>query len=345
MNRVGARIHICRASVLAAGACALIALCWTSGAHAAGSLSWRGGPDIDPAASMTNPVIGLSCTRQRFCLALDSAGRTFVWDGAWRDAPSASRSVRLLTALSCVSKTFCVAIGTSASASRSTSFAVTWTGKGWRAPVKLYSGSGMAALYGTVRAVSCASRSFCIAVGGQVGSSVFNGSRWRERPGATSGTDGQGVVACASSEFCVSVHDANANYWNGSAWRFAANSSLSSGAIAGVNGFVYGLTCVSASFCVAADRGGAPLVWNGSAWRSTTVAPHDPDGFASVSCVTVRFCAAGGISGRLATWDGLRWNVSRSLRLPAAQVLVSCRSSVACIAISSDGKTAETTAA
>ncbi len=265
-----------------------------------------------------------------------------MWTGSWHGAPAISRAAGFVDGLSCVSSSFCVAISSTGSMAAATSYAVTWTGAGWSAPRKLYGGVGGAAEYATVRGIACTSATFCIAVGGQVGSIVFDGGGWSTRPGSTSGTDGQATVGCASPRFCVDFHDGNANYWNGSAWRWtAANSTLSSGAVAGLNSFVYGLSCVSATFCVAAELAGTPLVWNGRGWRFAHESPSDPGGFASVSCTSAGFCAAGGDNGRLASWNGSSWTVTRAPRLPVAQVLVSCTAPERCLALSSDGPSAE----
>ncbi len=323
-----------------AAVCASFAAGLPSAAAAAGG--WTAGVRFDRSANTTHPVTGLSCTRSGFCLAVDSDGRTFIWTGSWHAAPQVGRSVTYVTGLSCVSRSFCVAIGSTATQSAASSYAVRWTGTGWAAPVKLYGGRGGAAVYGTVESVSCASESFCMAVGAQVGSEVFDGSHWTAHAGATSGTDGQGSVGCASSGFCVNFHDGDANYWNGSAWRWTpANSSVSSGAVPGVTSFVYGLSCLSAGFCAAADLNGPPLIWNGRTWRTTRVRPGG-GGFGSVSCTTTSFCAAGSQNGHVATWNGVVWTIAPTPALPAAPVLVSCRATRACLAVSADGRSTST---
>jgi hypothetical protein len=301
------------------------------------STGWTAPVRVDVAATTTQPVSGLSCAGG-FCLAVDSAGRTFTWSGSWRRRPGIGRSVGFVSGVSCASSSFCVAVANRSSQSASTSYAVTWTGAGWSAPVTLYGASGGAAEYERVQAVSCTSRSFCIAVGAQVGSEVFNGSRWSARPGRTSGTDGQGSLGCSSPSFCVNFHDGDANYWDGSAWRFtAANSGLSAGAVPGLDDFVYGVSCVSSAFCAAGDLAAAPLLWNGRAWRASRVEPPGSGGFGSVSCTSTTACLAGGQSGRVAQWDGSVWTLAPDLRLPAAPVLVSCSATAGCLALSADG--------
>jgi hypothetical protein len=184
---VAGTVRVSLAALLALG-CALVVMSWSVGtALAAKAPSWTPSVKFDPAAGTTHPVTGLSCTASGFCLAVDSAGRTFTWTGSWHAAPGISRSVQFVVGLSCVSSSFCVAIGSEGKPASSSSYAVTWDGARWEAPVRLYHGSGEAALYGTVKSVWCTSESFCIAVGAQVGSVVFNGSRWVSHAGSTSG--------------------------------------------------------------------------------------------------------------------------------------------------------------
>jgi hypothetical protein len=335
---------------VAIGVCGLVSACLVAAAGpsaqaagAGGTLTWTSAGTFDPHAGTTHPVTGLGCTPSGFCLAVDSAGRTFTWTGAWHAAPAISRRVGYVSGLSCVTGSFCMAIASEGSPASSSSYAVRWNGTRWDAPVRLYRGSGEAALYGTVRGLSCTSTLFCIAVGAQVGSLVFNGSRWTKHEGSTSGTDGQGVVGCASSRFCIDIHDDLANYWNGGSWRWgAANSKLSSGLIPGLNGFAFGVSCVSATFCVAAAGSTAPLVWNGTTWRFASHALSRGGGFESVSCTSTSFCVAGGQNDLAASWNGTTWAFTSPPQLPDAPVLVSCSRTGSCLAASADGASAIT---
>lgn len=339
---VGSPVGAWLGALLALGC--VLAISWSDGtALAAGASEWSPSVRFDPSADLTQPLTGLSCTPSGFCLAVDSAGRTFVWSGSWHAAPRISRSAGYVLGVSCVNRSFCVATGSEGTTASSSSYAVTWSGARWGAPVRLYHGSGEAALYGTIRNVSCTSTSFCIAVGAQVGSMVFNGSRWTRHVGSTSGTDGQGVVGCSSSRFCIDIHDDFANYWNGSSWRWnLSNSTYTTGAIPDMNGFAFGISCVRTSFCVAAAGAEAPLVWNGTTWRFAPRRLGVGGGFASVSCTSTTFCVAGGQAGRAAAWNGSTWAFTSPLHLPDAPVLVSCSKVGSCLAVSADGSSAHT---
>ena len=191
-------------------------------APAADAFAWTPLPRLESlSATGSNSVTGLSCTPAGFCLAVDNLGRTFVWNGSWAQAPRINRTVGYVNDVSCVSASFCVAIGTISSSQhgrvRIANHAVFWNGAGWGRPVTLYSGYGIGFSYTRVESVSCTSTTFCIVVG--AGSRVWNGSRWRVYPHDLTGTDGQADVDCASSRFCIDTHDNIANYWTGSAWQ------------------------------------------------------------------------------------------------------------------------------
>jgi hypothetical protein len=340
---VGNAVRVSLGALLALGCALVVMSCGVGTALAATAPSWTPSVKFDPAAGTTHPVTGLSCTGSGFCLAVDSAGRTFAWTGSWHASPGISRSVQYVVGLSCVSSSFCVAIGSEGKPASSSSYAVTWNGARWEAPVRLYYGTGEAALYGTVKSVWCTSKSFCIAVGGQVGSIVFNGSRWTSHAGSTSGTDGQGVVGCSSSRFCIDIHDDFANYWNGSSWRWnLSNSHLTTGAIPDMNSFAFGISCVKATFCVAAAGAEPPIMWNGENWRFAPRSLGNGGGFASVSCTSTAFCVAGGQADRAAVWNGSTWAFTAPVNLPDAPVLVSCSKTGSCLAVSADGSSAHT---
>jgi hypothetical protein len=49
---------------------------------------------------------------------------------------------------------------------------------------------------------------------------------------------------------------------------------------------------MSTVFCVAVDKSGDVLTYDGTAWASVGVIGADSAGFVSVACPTVRFCVA-----------------------------------------------------
>jgi hypothetical protein len=147
-----------------------------------------------------------------------------------------------LTSVSCVSTTFCVAVGQTNASSQETSsdgtLAETWDGTRW-SMVHTPNPSRTSGLSG----VSCASKTFCVAVGmraahgGPAGSiaETWDGTRWRvsptpafpsvrnvgSNPAALSG------VSCAAANACTAVGYYFVAYltavplvdrWNGRRW-------------------------------------------------------------------------------------------------------------------------------
>ncbi len=304
-------------------------------ASPAAALTWTPLPRLESlSATGSNSVTGLSCTPIGFCMAVDDLGRTFVWNGSWAQAPGISRTAGYVNDVSCVSASFCVAIGTGSSRQhrglRIANYAVFWNGTRWGRPVPLYSGYGIGRSYTRVESVSCTSTTFCMVVG--AGSRVWNGSRWRIYPHDLTGTDGQADVGCASSRFCIDAHDNIANYWTGSAWQ-SRSTDLPGGV-----GFIFSIACVSRTFCVAAGDSWKPLIWNGNSW-SKSAAPERGDILTSVSCTSVSFCVAGDRAGRTLVWNGGSWGPLESTGLGSQSTLVGCTAS-ACVALSSTGAAA-----
>jgi hypothetical protein len=109
------------------------------------------------------------------------------------------------------------------------------------------------------------------------------------------------LLSCTSTSFCLAgAFTGQAATWTGSAWHTAPG-------FAGGTGFT-ALSCVSASYCVAALDGppatdGTVTTWTGTSWSAPVAA--DPDQrITSLSCPTVSFCAAGDFSGDMLEFAG-----------------------------------------
>jgi hypothetical protein len=314
----------------------------SSVALASGALTWRSVPGYAPASGQ-GQVTSLSCAGVGFCLAVGVTGRAGVWDGSsWHAAPSISRSVAHVGGVSCVTSSFCVAIGSSSTMARTVNYTITWTGTSWQAPVKLYTDVGQEGEYDLVHGVSCTSTHFCMALG-NVGSFVWNGTEWSKRDGATGGTDGNGVLSCASSGFCANIHDNLPDYWNGSAWRWSSGNAESLGnAIPRDDGFMSELSCASATFCVAVGTRTKPLIWDGYTWLYSTVSGRAP-ALTSVSCTTPSFCVAtSSTTGLALEWDGASWTPTSALGLGRLPTVVSCSATNRCLAVTDTGASAVT---
>jgi hypothetical protein len=172
-------------------------------------------------------------------------------------------------------------------------------------------------------------------------------------------------VSCVSSKDCVAVgndQDAYSNRggplvetWNGKAWK-AVGVKLPAH---GVAGELFGVSCKSASACVAVglylngtDSGfGLAETWNGRAWTASTL--PSPKGSLSiqlfgVSCVTAKSCVAVGedLTSSSAvplaeSWSGRAWKPATPPEpkgsVTGAMNKVSCTSGTFCVGVGEYG--------
>ncbi len=229
----------------------------------------------------------VSCPAARDCYAVGTyspkgSGEilplTEHWNGAsWsrQGAPVPARTTfGQLSAVSCPSAKFCVAVGTDGSGE----LIERLTASGWSKTTPRSAPSAM--LFG----VSCPSASSCLAVGSGVtmwGGSVaehWNGRAWS---GSTTlvphGASYAGLqsVSCVSAARCLAVGDYGTNgvyavSWNGSRWHL--DSMATTG---GHIGAFYAVDCTGASSCVAlaattqfaASARSESAFWNGTRWK------------------------------------------------------------------------------
>jgi hypothetical protein len=244
------------------------------------------------AAAAGGGFAAVSCPSARSCYAVgqyttkssDVLPLIEHWNGsAWakQNAPvPAGRSFAQLTAVSCPSAKFCVAVGTDGAGE----LIERLTASGWAKTTPRSAPSAM--LFG----VSCPSASSCFAVGsGLTTSGGSVGERWNGRSWSAFTTPvprgdsnaGLEAVSCVSASHCLAV----GSY---------ANTSSRSG--------------------VYADS------WNGRGWHQvsmTTTGGHIGD-FAAVDCTGAASCAALGATTQFAAtarsesafWNGTRWKVA-----------------------------------
>ncbi len=289
-------------------------------------LSWRA---ISPPSKVAGGFLAsVSCVSQKFCVAVGSAPsapspgppheymprtppklvsygtqnypgsaaiETFngnSWHDAHIQGPVGNSA---LSAVSCVSKRFCVAVGFGPTGA----VIATFRGKRWS--MTQAASSKRANSYVVLNAVSCVSAKFCAAVGyggADMGgdlplSETFDGSSWR--------------VVVGSHELSVP----------------RSLSSMYEPYISGEYGWYYveglnGVSCVSSKFCVAVGSAGVrsdtstggsfPMVdaYNGKTWKTSLepTAIHEPlglrtrggsdMGLVGISCSSAKSCVAVG---------------------------------------------------
>jgi hypothetical protein len=268
-------------------------------------------------------------------------------------------------AVSCVSATNCVAVGTDESGA--TSLSATWNGTAWTlVPVPTPSGETSIALDG----ISCRSTTQCVAVGAAFGNNsselpgaeVWNGSTWTVStvpvPGGSTFASLVGV-SCVSTIDCVAVgtyedtssnQDPFAESWNGASW--AVQSMPSPAATS--NLYTSGVSCTSSTACIAIGdyQGSTAEVafaerLTGTGWSALTVPMPAGSDFArlsGISCVSTACAAVGYDENSSGTslplvenWNGSAWSVVSAPK-PSGSTdtelsSVSCTATTACLAV------------
>jgi hypothetical protein len=209
----------------------------------------------------------VSCASSSFCLSVDAWGNVDLWDGTSWSAGPAVTALTYVGSVSCLSGTFCEAVGSNASGP----LAAVWNGTSWTA--QTVAGPVSTAL----NSVSCTSASSCEAVGevadnGEEGTLAesWDGSAWTVQtipdPDTTQGAQLTGV-SCASATSCTAVgwltssdistdgqQQTVVETWDGTAWTLESSPNPGNGNI------LQGVSCVSTQLCTAAgmtnDEGG-----------------------------------------------------------------------------------------
>jgi hypothetical protein len=289
--------------------------------------------------------VEISCASSDFCVAAGSpqgtvsSGDFSIYDGStWGKAVPVDKVG--LYEVSCPSRRFCAMLGENGDDSE----AIEINGSASGTP-------RIAALPVQMTSISCASASFCLAVGGVDDQSVdpptvavettFDGQSWSQLKGLFKG-GGLASVSCVSANFCMAVGSGVpstplsistapgiAEYYEGSSWGRGEAIDPDEGLVS--------VSCASSSLCVAlgnpSDAGlVAPtdvLTFDGSTWSK----PTRPDGSSHViealSCAPGGPCIAVDDAGKLLSFDGLSWKTSGKVDTTTMTSL-SCVSSSFC---------------
>jgi hypothetical protein len=280
--------------------------------------AWTVVPVPSPPGGTGAYFDGVSCTGPRFCAAVGvhyvggfQQNLAETWNGAaWSVTTAPDRSAGangFLEGVSCVSTTWCIAVGGDGAGGTEESLVERWNGTAWTivvdAPSHLAPG---------LSGVSCTSTSFCSAVGASyAGTEVpfaeaWNGSAWTvaTTPAITGATQSLfSTVSCALPTMCMAAgyQDDGAEsgnlveQWNGTAWHVQA---VPDPATSTARGFPGGIDCFGPTSCVLVGQasegfGTGPtmvVTWDGGAWSlGSTPQPGDQtslaDSINSVSCV------------------------------------------------------------
>jgi hypothetical protein len=286
-----------------------------------------------------------SCKGQTWCMTVGSYITTdhvrhslaMIFNGtSWRSLKNPPG--KQLDEVACSSTTFCMAAGGPTGAER-------WNGTTWRT---------MPSPNGGLQGLTCASRSFCVRLHGNV-PSVWNGTSWHNANvvdfcnGSAPGPCGLADLSCGSTANCVAVgtwtvsqepvQNAVADIWNGKKWTWDTEVPA-----AGNPAQLNAVGCVG-TFCIAAgvassDQAGASIA-TADSWDATTSTWTDvsPSGLGGIcgefrSCDWAGVVACGNASncitlGGLRTsqfWNGTSWTSAKPISAGKGSALqdVSC---------------------
>jgi hypothetical protein len=302
--------------------------------------AWRAQSTPNPARASTNYLSGVSCPFPSACTAVGQGngdGTPIALGERWRggrwnleNVPSpVGAAENQLNGIACPATGRCVAVGTVGPTRGVLSTeALGWNGRTWQLQhIPTLPGAGL-------NAVSCASETDCVAVGGSNAGTLaehWNGGHWTVQPTPNPAGAQQpafNAIWCASTSSCLAVGSyfgatggqfVLAEHWNGHAWRLVPALSPSSQP---QNAFI-GVACPASSACIGVggsfDASGNPTGtfaerWNGTSWElQPTPTQSAPGGvFGSVWCKSVTACIATGQTnaGTLAErLSGTTWRV------------------------------------
>jgi hypothetical protein len=225
-------------------------------AEAWNGTAWALQNAVAPPGAIANAFNGVSCVSAASCEAVgtatDSLGNLIslaeIWNGtSWKiqavpTPAQASSGVRAtMDGVSCVSASFCEAVGFSAAVPGPGAWK--WNGTSWTAQA-VPGSSGLGS-------VSCTSATFCLAVGGNGEVETWNGSAW-SLASAIPGFSSASSVSCVSATACEAVglgpsSTQAAAAWNGTAWSVQTTPLPADGS----DMALHAVSCVRANSCEA----------------------------------------------------------------------------------------------
>ena len=284
-----------------------------SGTPAAWTLM-SGPPEV---AGQSTLLDSLSCTSSSFCVNVGPIQGTTtpltppepeIWDGAtWSNValPPQAGTVNL-NSVSCVSSSFCMAVGDISAVSGGAAFAATWDGVSWMvSPAFSPPGTDVA-----LSSVACITSDDCEAIGYEnypqtAIAEQWNGTTWSVIPiqSSASGPTLLFGVSCLGPADCWAVGEGGtllslAEHFDGSAWTIVPTPNPSG---SDTETTLLSISCVTSAFCQAVGTyypppsGSAPIVetWDGTAWSIASL-PAGGDGLSGVDCYSQTSCIAVG---------------------------------------------------
>jgi Ca2+-binding RTX toxin-like protein len=289
---------------------------------------------------------GVSCSTEWSCTVVGSyrkegKARTLAerYSGeanTWSVQATATAAGFALSDVACPTASECIAVGNQPGSPFSKALAERWNGSEWSTlSVPIPVGSTIS----SVKKISCASASACLATGTSSGGGsaaftmAWDGSSWTLAGAAPSAyTD----ISCGSETACIAAGakggDIHVESWSGSEWSAQPSPSPE-----GKSASLAGVSCPSALACMAVGKASANgetetlALRYGSEW--TLESPPNPEvesesQLNDVSCVSATSCLAVGYDeyqaqGLAEIWNGEKWT-RREGAMDSKSTAVSC---------------------
>lgn len=244
---------------------------------------------------------GVSCGTPTTCVVIEYSGFAWSWrDGHYGTRRYVDRTVGRIMALQCPSSTLCLALDEWGNAWR-------YDGTNWTGPQRV-DRYAVGFTY-----LSCAGPTFCVALDRASYAYTFNGTTWSAAVPAIVDT-ARNDISCAGTSFCMATGTGSAPTVRNAKGSWTA-TSLASG-----YDEITGVSCASATFCIAMTAQGDALRYDGRSFR--LLAHLDPararHGW-SVSCSSATYCLAAHDSVTEA-YDGHAWQLLSSDQIVAGPV-------------------------
>jgi len=255
-------------------------------------------------------ITAVTCPSTSFCIAVDDTGHDLKYNGTTWFGPVTIDGTNDITAVSCYSSTECMAVD-------DTGHAISYSGT-WASPSLIDSGHSL-------QAVSCV-YGFCAIVDNHGRVLTISGLTWTTTH--IDGTNQLQGISCTSSSFCEAFDTlGNVLKKSGASWTTASNVDS--------HALDTSVSCASTSFCAAVDFGGYVLTYNGSSW--STPSRIDTNGLTSISCTTSTFCDATDPDGNVVTYNGTAWSSLVNVDSTHNISSVSCPATTSCTAVDGSG--------
>ncbi len=322
--------------------------------------TWTGVLGSGPTDNLANRQLnGVSCAPGANCTvagavenATDAGTFTRVWrlnrvHSSVQQTPNELVPAYFsLSDVSCPTADSCVAVGGYTGATGAGRPLVErWDGVSWS--IESAPGSGW------LGAVSCASTTFCLALGASY-VDEWNGVSWSRMASPLPDSTALAEVSCAVPNTCMGVaggpEGVVSESWNGSTWSLQPFAQLPPY----TSPLDVSISCGSDTTCAAVvarrigpglpiSQGQSPIAesWSGTSWTMDAQPTSSSGGLGSVSCPSAAFCSAVGylsdptgetVTAAAEAWNGNTWTVEGAPQ-GAELIDVSCVAADACSAL------------